>query len=212
MITQESIDRELWYFTDAEHEASFELLEGSGAVMLSAPHAVLHTRDGSVRCAERFTGMLCRLAREQTGCPVIYKTRNMPDDANFDAVSDYGSALCEYVTANGVKLVIDLHQLDTSRDMMLCIGTGRGRNLAGRKELPDMIRGAFSRRGIEPITLDEPFAALGRNTVAATVYRVCHVPSVQLELNTRLFLKKYKEYRFEAVLDAITDIIGEATL
>ena len=107
VTAEQQIDHALAYFTDEEHFCSFELLSGKGGVMLSAPHAMLQTRNGSIKCAERFTGMLCRLMHERIGCPVIYKTRHLRDDANFDPVSDYRDALCRYVKAQGVRLVID---------------------------------------------------------------------------------------------------------
>ena len=42
MTTEQQIDRALAYFTDEDHSCSYELLNGTGGVLISAPHAMLH--------------------------------------------------------------------------------------------------------------------------------------------------------------------------
>ena len=207
MTAEQQIDRALAYFTDQEHHCSFELLEGKGSVMLSAPHAMLQTRNGSIKCAERYTGMLCRLLHERIGCPVIYKTRHLRDDANFDPVSDYRDALCRYVQAHDVKLVIDLHQMKPERRVDVCIGTGRGHNLLGENGLTKEFTDCFRALGIRNIAVDDPFDARGANTVCATVAGRCHVPAVQVEINTRLMMCGYDESCFLRLLDGMTDLV-----
>ena len=51
----------LRYFSDETHAQSFVTLAGRGPVLMSAPHAVLQTRSGRIKAAERYTGMLCLL-------------------------------------------------------------------------------------------------------------------------------------------------------
>ena len=208
MTGEQQIDRALAYFTDEEHCCSFELLDGRGSVMLSAPHAMLQTRNGSIKCAERFTGMLCRLMHERIACPVIYKTRHLRDDANFDPVSDYRDALCRYVKAHQIGLVIDLHQMKPERHTDICIGTGRGHNLMGHTELVPAFTECFRALGAKHIAVDDPFDARSASTVCATVANQCHVPALQLEINTRLLMSGYDESCFLRVLDALCDLVG----
>ena len=210
MTLEQQIERELAFFSDEEHSASFELLLGVGRVMLSAPHAVLQTRHGAVKCAERFTGMLCRLVHRETGCPVIYKTRHLLDDANHDEHSDYRDALCQYIRQSGVKLLLDLHQLAPERPMALCICTGLGEHLLGQKALVETIRAAFLSRGLGPVTVDDPFTARSAHTVSRTVATRCGVAAVQLELNTALLMKESDNYRFADVLYALCELTDDA--
>ncbi|MDD3213947.1 MAG: N-formylglutamate amidohydrolase [Eubacteriales bacterium] len=203
MTTEQQIDRALAYFTDEEHLCSYELLDGTGGILISAPHAMLQTRNGSVKSAERFTGMLCRLMHERIGCPVIYKTRHLRDDANHDPVSDYRDALCRYVKQHDIRLVLDLHQMKPERKTDVCVGTGHGRNLMGHSEIANAVVDVFHNRGLKTITIDDPFPATGPNTVSATVAARCRVPAIQLELNTRLLMNGYDDYCFVGVLDAL---------
>ncbi len=206
MTTEQQIDRALAYFTDEEHLCSYELLDGTGNMLISAPHAMLQTRNGSIKSAERFTGMLCRMMHDRIGCPVIYKTRHLRDDANHDPVSDYRDALCRYVKQHNTGFVLDLHQMKPERDTDVCIGTGYGRNLMGKTDLTGIVLDAFRERGVKRISVDDPFPAIGPNTVSATVASRCHVPAIQLELNTRLLMNGYDDYCFVRVLDALCDL------
>lgn len=206
MTCEQQLDRALAYFTDEDHKASFEILSGTGIVMFSAPHAVLQTRNGTNKAAERYTGILCKLLNEEYKYPVIYKTRHLHDDANFNSVSDYRDALCRYVKRNQIRYIIDLHQLNPDREMDICIGTGLGKNLIGREDLIDTIRNSFTSHSIKRITIDEPFAAGGPNTVCATVAHCCAVPAIQLEINSDLIIQGSDHYRLSDVLQSLRDL------
>ncbi|MFH1512952.1 MAG: hypothetical protein ABIG45_06325 [Bacillota bacterium] len=205
MTCEQQLDRALAYFTDEDHKASYEILSGTGTVMFSAPHAVLQTRNGTNKAAERYTGILCKLLNEDYKHPVIYKTRYLHDDANHDIVSDYRDALCRYVKRNDIRYVIDLHQLNPKREIDVCIGTGFGRNLSGHQELVDMIRSALAPLGIKHITIDNPFPAEDPNSVCATVANCCDIPAIQLEINSRLLTQGSDGYCLADVLKSLHD-------
>ena len=203
MTCEQQLDRALAYFTDEDHKASFEILDGVGDVMFSAPHAVLQTRNGTNKAAERFTGILCKLLNEEYHIPVIYKTLHLHDDANHDSISDYRDALCRYVNRKQIRYLIDLHQLNADRTMDICIGTGYGRNIFGHVEIIDMLRNTFRSLGIKKITIDEPFAAGNPNTVCATIASGCNIPTVQLEINTKLLMQGNDEYCLMDILQSL---------
>ena len=207
MFTAQEYEEALAFFTQPNHLASYEILEGRGKVMLSAPHAVLQTRHGALKQAERYTGALCRLLHAREGWPCIYKARHLGDDANHDAQSPYRDALCDYIREKGVACVLDLHQLAPERPMDLCLCTGRGQNLAGWGELPLLLRDCFARHGFGPITLDDPFDAKSAHTVSATVARRCGIPSVQVELNSRLCLEDPPGERFFSLAEALREAV-----
>lgn len=117
----------LRYFSDATHPQSFVTLAGRGPVLVSAPHAVLQTRSGRLKAAERYTGMLCLMLNRRHDVPGIYKSRHLMDDANHDPSSPYRDEVCRLIREGGIRCVLDLHQLRPDRSMALCIGHGWGR-------------------------------------------------------------------------------------
>ena len=203
---EQQIRNALAYFSNVDHTDSFELMEGTGAVLLSAPHATLQTRNGSLKYAERFTGMLCRMLHERIGYSVIYKTRHLHDDANFDPESDYRDAMCRFINLRGIRYVLDLHQMKPERETELCIGTGCGKNLLGQSTLAQAAAGCFQRHGVRSVTVDDPFTACFPHTVCATVAARCAVPALLLELNTRLLMQGDEAYRFPQILDALCEL------
>jgi len=198
----------LCYFSVHNHPDSFEYLPGKGSVLFSAPHAVLQTRNGHIKQAERYTGMLCRLLNLRYGLPCIYKSRHMADDANHDAVSPYRDEVCRLIRQEGFSYVLDLHQLSPARPMALCIGTGRGKHIASAPDAADLIRRIFKRQGIGPVTMDDPFSASAPYTVSASA-AACGAAALQLEINTSLLLENTPAERFESVLTALAQAAQE---
>ena len=187
----------LRYFSDETHPQSFVTLAGRGPVLLSAPHAVLQTRSGRLKAAERYTGMLCLLLNRRYDVPCIYKSRHLMDDANHDPASPYRDEVCRLIREEGVRFVLDLHQLRPDRAMALCIGTGWGRHLHAFSNAPDVVRGAFARRGFLPVTLDDPFSAAARAGAGA----------MQLEINSALLMEDSPGERFGDVLAALAEAV-----
>ncbi len=201
-MNQEAMELLEYFFDMVEHPESFVLLEGKGRVMLSAPHAVLQTREGRLKQAERYTGMLCLLLNRHERVPCIYKSRNMDDDANYDPWSPYRDALCGYLQSHEIRCVLDLHQLSPNRPMALCIGTGQGAHLNGLAEAVSCVRNAFECFGLSPVTLDDPFSASRPYTVSAVVARM-GIPSLLLELNSALLMEDSARERFSDVYAAL---------
>lgn len=187
---------------DNKTSDSFVLKEGEGRILFSAPHAVEQRRNGKIKSAEPATGLLCEMLHNELNCPIIRKVSNLSDDANFNPVSDFRQALEHYVRENNIKLVIDLHQLAAHRSVMVCIGTGQYRNLSD-KEILNQILFAFSRERLGSIQIDKPFAGRYRYTVASSVHNNCGIQSVQIEMNSRLFIPDFREYDIEGVYKAL---------
>ena len=206
MTCEQQLDRALAYFTDEDHKASFEILSGTGSVMFSAPHAVLQTRNGTNKAAERYSGILCKILNEEYKYPVIYKTRHLMDDANYDEISDYREALCRFLKKNTIRYLIDLHQLNPDREMDICVGTGYGKNIFGKRELVDIVRDCFLPNGIRNITVDDPFPAANPHSVCATVAQCCDIPAIRLEINSKLLIQGSDGYRLSSVIQSLHEL------
>lgn len=198
----------LRYFSVHNHPDSFEVLPGKGRVLFSAPHTVLQTRNGCIKQAERYTGMLCRLLNQRYGLPCIYKSRHMKDDANHDAQSPYRDEISRLIREQDFHYVLDLHQLSPARPMALCIGTGNGQHLNISKDAPKLIRCIFESHGLTPVTLDDPFSASSSYTVSASAAARGAV-AMQLEINTSLLMENTPTERFESVLTALAQAAQE---
>lgn len=189
-----------------EHAQSFELLPGKGPVMISAPHSVEQTRNHRKKVAEPQTGALAKMLHSVLGCPVIYKTRNCNDDANFDAVSPYKQALASYIHSNDVAFLLDLHQLASSRKVNISIGTGHGKNIS-RKEFVDVTVKAFQTRNVQPIGIDSPFAAAYPYTVSSYISSMCKISCLQIEINSSILRLDETNSQTKQVFDTLVELV-----
>lgn len=185
----------------------FVLYRGSNPVMISAPHAVAVTRNGTLKPIEPFTGTLASLSADQLGCPIIVKTADCGEDPNDDEESRYRDALCSFVDREGVAALLDLHQMNPNREHDVMVGTGEGANIFGRGDLLACIVDALDARGFDLVGVDEYFRALGACTVSAATARRCGIPCFQLEINSRLLLPEYGENRCVDLIDALLDAV-----
>ena len=97
--------------------------EGTIPIMISAPHAVNHTRDGQLKYADKFTGGLALLLHKLTGCHILYSARNCSYDPNYDKDNAYQLFLQEYINRHHIEVLIDLHGAQEQRDYAIEIGT-----------------------------------------------------------------------------------------
>ncbi len=192
-------------FFRQNHSSSFEILDGRRGVMLSAPHSVEQTREGRVKYAEPQTGVLARLLHDELDCPVIYKTRNCEDDANYDEFSTYKEALLRYIPFAHVSFLIDLHQMSPARELMINLGTGNFKNIRDKKYI-DMALTAFTRREMGRIQVGAPFDATYPYTISSFISSRCHIPCLQIEINSGLLWEE-GDGRLADVYDALRELI-----
>jgi hypothetical protein len=205
-------DRYLRYFRSKLPRPSFKLIGGGGSVMVSAPHAVEQLRDGRRKYAEPYTGVLARFLHDSTGCPVIFKTKNIKDDANHDEHSPYRDAIAQYVRENAIAYLIDLHQMSAERALGIDLGTGHGENIKADPQLLEETVNAFKAWGFEDITVEKHFPAVYPNTVSAATARDCGIACIQIEFNTKLLSNLYRGCRFSDALAALEDLIKALNL
>ena len=184
---------------------SFEIKDGNKKIMFSAPHCVEQTRDGRIKSAEGKTGELVRLLNAEADCPVIYKTENRDDDANYDSVSPYKDALCEYVKAHGITMLVDLHELSPARRTLVDVGTGRGKNIK-EGEITEFFRNSFCKYPKNSVKIDLPFAGANPRTVSSHIAAECGISCIQLEINCKLLYPSFKEYDFDGILNSLKTI------
>ena len=192
-------------FFNEEHSASYEILEGGGCVMFSAPHSVSQTRNGIVKSAEPQTGTLVRLLNHYMSIPVIYKTANKGDDPNFDQSSPYKDDLASFILSNGIKVLFDIHLLSAKRNTYIAIGTGKGKNCNNRL-IVDAVKEELGNICSGEIQVDGLFSSSGKNTVSSSIATKCKIQCIQIEINSRLVYPQYSECCIERVFEALANI------
>ncbi|MFE8699629.1 hypothetical protein ACFYKX_03210 [Cytobacillus sp. FJAT-54145] len=183
-----------------------EYKKGSIPILISAPHATEHIRDGKVKSADIYTGSLALLLGELTNTHVVYSSR-IADDPNYIKGGIYKDTLNKIVSENNIQYIIDLHGAASERTFDIDLGTINGKSMDS--ETVDKFTAAFKANNITDITVNGTFAAETEGTITNYSYNVLHKNSVQIEIN-----KEYRNPRndidsYYSVLNSLVNIVNE---
>lgn len=185
-------------------ELGYRIENGKGKVILVAPHSVSQLREGRIKVGEYRTGLIVKELRKFTNCPIMYKTKNLNDDANYDSNCKFKKGLSKYIKENDIKSIIHFHISADTREHDIDIGTGKGKNLIGREDLLKLMINKL-KETYEDVRVDDIFAALGNNNISA-VGRELNIPSFQIEVTWRN-ISTYE--KTEILINKFTEIIEE---
>lgn len=174
-----------------EKGSHFVIKEGKCKIMISAPHAVNHYREGAVKYADINTGVIANILHEQCDCPIIYTCGYAEADANWDdpAICAYKQALKKYIDENDIKLLIDVHGSKESSDLAFEFGTvdQNDKSLQGFGFVDELFRiclekyiGDFCGKRIGKNIV---FSAAKSSTVTNYISTACGIPCIQIEIN-----------------------------
>lgn len=194
------------------NDREFELIAGNCPVLISAPHSVTHFREGKTKFGEFMTAPLAIALHEAIDCAYITKQKNNLTDPNFDAVHPYKQEIIQFVTANDIRFMLDLHIMSSKRVPNIEIGTGKGQNIFGQTKLIQLLIEAFEAETLEPIIVDELFTGGNPNTVSSTVAKATQIPCIQIEINWRLLDHKSEQQKVKQVIHALQRFIKQALL
>lgn len=200
---------------------SFEFIEGNIPILISAPHAVNHFRNGAVKYADKLTGGLAKFLHNETGCHVIFSSKYSESDPNFDLESDYKAKLAKYIFDHNIELVIDLHGSSKDKPYAIELGTVpnslcENSSLKGNDFVEILINYAFEyefrTKNFDrvKITKNTIFDAGHQNTVTKFVAENTNAASVQLEINGIFRDISYQEelYCLSETLKNIVNVLG----
>ena len=169
---------------------------GTG-VVVAAPHAVPHQRDGVVKRADMWTGGLALLLAELTGAAAVVETSGAGDP------SWEPHAFKDAVAALEPRVLVDLHAMRAPREMVE-LGTGEPHGHPPT-EIAVVVRRALTDAGI-PTVVDDRFPARGRHTLVQWA-RHSGLPAVQVEVSVRLVPPFAPEGSALALISGLTDAI-----
>jgi len=164
-------------------EKTYVFEQGTGKVLLTAPHAVDHIREGSVKESDYCTGPIVKVLKDLTGVPIMY-LQYQSDDPNYYDSTEFKSALGEYLSSHPeIVLVLDIHGADLSRDFDVDLGDMNGGSLFELKTLPSQMEAIFKVHGIPTISHNF-FSAAEQQTVTKYVAGR-KINAMQVEINRR---------------------------
>ena len=187
----------------------FMIQKGRIPVMISAPHAVNHFREGKIKYADMLTGGIAEYLREQTGCHLICATRYEEADGNYDPADtcNYKKELAEYVKKNRIRMLIDLHGIKAGGEIAAELGTGGegDPSLGNYGFLAEFVKITLETSMQEYLAQDHKkivknihFAAKNPNTVTHFISQQTGIPCFQLEIN-----REYRDVRSPERLEAM---------
>lgn len=162
-------------------DSSFIVVDGDKPLIISCPHSVPQTRGDRIKLAETRTAIFGCILNLELDVPLIFKTKNCKDDANFDLVCKYKDTLVKYINEHNIKCCVDLHIMKPNSKFDTVLGVNGNENLCGKVFVEDIVEGKFKEAGYN-VGVDEVFKASHKGTVSNTVSRVCGVPAIQIEL------------------------------
>lgn len=196
----------------------FSFLNGNIPILLSAPHAVNHFRNGSVKYADKMTGGLVKFLQNETGCHIVCSTKYSESDPNFDLESEYKNQLAEYIFNHDIKLVIDLHGSSKEKPYAVELGTVpnsdcENYSLKGNDFVETLIKYAFEyefkNKNFERdrITKNTIFDAGHQDTVTKFVAENTNAAAVQLEINS-IFRDENNQSELYCLTETLKKIIN----
>lgn len=121
----------------------FETVAGDGEVLLSAPHACRHMRDGTEKPGEEYTAALAQYIAQVTGNCAVFTTHKSDEDPNWLETGEYKKVLTQLVRDCGIKLVVDLHGMTNRHHMGIALGTINGRASVGVNVIAPFVQHGF---------------------------------------------------------------------
>ncbi|MBI4148325.1 hypothetical protein HY490_03480 [Candidatus Woesearchaeota archaeon] len=169
--------------------SDFRVIAGKRNVLLSAPHATRHVREGAAKDADFCTGAIARAVAELTGATVIFTTHKSANDPNFvDAVDGrlipYKQALADLSRAGGLTAVLDVHGASETQPFDVDFGTLNGKSVLGNPLLIHLLSASFKAEGFGELT-SNVFAAEQQASVTKFASQQLGIPAVQLEINRK---------------------------
>lgn len=189
----------------------FTIIDGTSKIMFSAPHAVNHYRDGSVKWADINTGVIVKALHDICDVPIIYTNAFAEGDAMIDEVSEYKEVLACYVRQHSIKALIDVHGRALSSPLGIEFGTRDDDNslLLGKDFILDSFWKSFDKHlELQGKVIDRniKFRARTPGTVGNYIWRTCNIPCMQIEINKLFRDPEALQITIDAMVQAVNCI------
>ena len=201
-------EEEIKELEELEFDEEYIIKKGNIPILFSAPHTMEQVReDLSIKLSEPYTKALALYLNKHFDVNCMIKIKDTGLDSNKDNRDKYKIELLRFIKDNDIKIVIDLHGLDKSREYDIEFGTLN--NLSASFSTIKELEEAFQENGINNISYNDPFKG---GAITSYVYGLKDVDAIQVEINGKYrnynnisnleiiirsfekFIKQYKEY------------------
>lgn len=167
---------------------------GKTPVVISAPHAVKHSREGQVKPCDLYTGSLSYLLAKSLGGTLVASAKfEEGQDGNYTPLEQcaYKQELLKTVQEQKIKLVLDIHGIRDDRGFDICLGTAPTDEIPLQEKDRKVFETLAQVFGDQAVTLNPPgYSGTGdeKDTVTETVRVQTHqeVEAYQIELARHL--------------------------
>lgn len=175
----------------------FNIISGTSAILISAPHTQTHIRNEIEKPAEIYTYEIALTLSQKTNSFFIYKTEEDLDDPNFSDESPYRKELINLVERENIQYVLDIHGMkDCKFDIE--IGTNNLNNINNNLLLYDFLKKFFQKSKFK-VSFDSKFKASYYNNISVVTQSNCNVPAIQIEIANYIRINEAK--RNEVILE-----------
>lgn len=199
LYSEEYISKQEMQFMNNDYlgssENDYKYKSGTIPVLISAPHSVKQYRNNKYKKADVYTGALAKTLHEATGAHVIYKTKVKGDENYTTNETVYRKKIKSIVKNNDIKVIIDLHGMNSYRNSDIDIGTGNSSNinLLGQKYILSLIKSSSIK---SKYSVNKYFTGGGPNTISTYCSKNLGVPTVQFEINGKYRSTDSKKFTY----------------
>lgn len=187
-------------------EKDYILKTGTGKVLLTAPHAVNHIRNGMVKINEYCTGPIVSVLSELTGAHILY-LNYYSQDPNYYDDTPFKQALADFILSQNIKLVLDIHGAKDDYGWDIDLGDINGTSLINYKDLKQNLSDIFKKNGIYNISNNYFPGGEEQNTIVKFISSRFKIDAMQMEI-----AKKYRcedDEKTAALVKALGEIITQ---
>lgn len=203
-----SFEAEINELEALEFDGDFVIKKGIIPILFTAPHTMKQVReDGSIKVSEPYTKAIALYLNKHFDVNCMVKLKDTGLDSNKDNDDEFKTELLRFIKENNIRLVIDLHGSDKSREFDVEFGTLY--NLSADFSTIREFEEAFTENGIKNVQHNDPFKG---GAITQYIYGLEDVEAIQIEINGKYrdytnleelekliksfenFIKQYKEY------------------
>lgn len=183
----------------------FKVIKGKNNILISAPHAYKHIRNGKVKSNEYNTSNIVKILKYFTDSHIIYTDKPTKEDPNFDVKNEYKNILIQYIKENNIKYFIDIHgYVDAKSDLI--IGTNDKKNINNDCNLLENIYNIFYYNFSTKILIDKKYKA-SNNALSKCVSEETNIYAFQFEINKNFRKMKRRKKSFNRTIKSLISVI-----